>query len=330
MSIVRMPAEVESLLRLYEGRVPGASVSIVRRGEPIARRAYGYADLERGVRTESATNYRLASLTKQFIAAATLILVERGRLELETPIVRCLPALPDVARPVTIEQLLTHTSGIMDYEELIPPNRTAQLDDQEVFELLASAPGRYFAPGSAYRYSNSGYVLLGLALAATSGQTLAQLLEEQIFAPLGMRASLAHQEGRSSVSNRAFGYSLRGAAWQRTDQDLTSATLGDGGIYSSIEDLERWIAAIDARRFLKPESWRLMFTAATSTDQPGTSYGFGWRITGDKVWHSGETIGFRNVIARFPTHDLTVVLLSNRNDPPPYATACAIAAAFGA
>jgi CubicO group peptidase (beta-lactamase class C family) len=324
-SILRVPAEFDALMSRYEGRVPGAGVLIVHRGEPLLRRAYGYADLEGGVRASGATNYRLASLTKQFIAAATLLLIEEGGLDLGAPLGRWLPELADAARAITIKQLLTHTSGIVDYEDLIPRTRTAQLEDEDVLALLAPGNRGYFPPGTGYRYSNSGYVLLGLALARAGRRPLAELLEERLFAPLGMRATVLHQEGRSLVPERAFGYSQRGAAWERTDQNVTSATLGDGGIYSSIEDLERWIVAIDERRLLTPQSWHLMFTAATPTDQLGTSYGLGWRISGERVWHSGESIGFRNVIVRFPARDLAVVLLTNRNDPPPLATALAIA-----
>jgi CubicO group peptidase (beta-lactamase class C family) len=140
-----------------------------------------------------------------------------------------------------------------------------------------------------------------------------------------MHHTVAHREGVSVVAHRAFGYGARGEGWDRTDQDLTSATLGDGGVYSSIEDLEKWIAALDEGWLLRPESWKLAFAPATPTDREGTSYGFGWRISGDSVWHSGETVGFRNVMVRFPRRRLTVVVLTNRSDPEPWATALAIA-----
>ena len=118
------------------------------------------------------------------------------------------------------------------------------------------------------------------------------------------------------------------ARWTRTDQSSTSAVLGDGGIYSSIDDLAKWDAALYDDRLLSAESRRLAFTAATPTDDPDVAYGFGWRISGDSLWHSGETIGFRNVIVRYPAQRLTVVLLSNRNDPEPYRTALEIARHF--
>ena len=154
-------------------------------------------------------------------------------------------------------------------------------------------------------------------------------LRERIFLPLGMRDTLAYVRGGPEVPHRAFGYSEIGdhadRHWTRTDQSLTSAVLGDGGIYSSIDDLAKWDAALYDDRLLSDASRRMAFTAWTKTDNPAVEYGFGWRITGDSLWHSGETIGFRNVIVRYPKQRLTVILLSNRDDPEPYRTALAIA-----
>ncbi len=114
----------------------------------------------------------------------------------------------------------------------------------------------------------------------------------------------------------------------RADQSLTSAVLGDGGIYSSIDDLGRWDAALYDDRLLQVESLRRAFAPSTDTDDPRVQYGFGWRISGETLWHSGETCGFRNVIVRYPERRFTVILLTNRDDPPPYSLALAIAKVF--
>jgi CubicO group peptidase (beta-lactamase class C family) len=196
--------------------------------------------------------------------------------------------------------------------------------------LLESQDRTYFSPGSSYRYSNSGYALLALIVERASGKTFATFLRERIFQPLGMNDTVAFEEGISTVSNRAFGYTQEQGRWGRTDQSQTSAVLGDGGIYSSIDDLAKWDAALDDGRLLSAASRRLAFAPATPTDDPAVGYGFGWRITGDSLWHSGETMGFRNVIVRFPERRLTVVILTNRNDPEPYRTALAIAAIIDA
>jgi CubicO group peptidase (beta-lactamase class C family) len=321
-------SKVDGLMRAYQGAVPGASVLVLRDGEAVVRRAYGLAEVESGAAATPATNYRLASVTKQFTATAILLLVEDGRLHLDHPASKWLPGLPAAARGITVRQLLTHTSGLIDYEDVMPGGLDAQLRDADVLRLLASQDRTYFAPGTAYRYSNSGYALLALIVEAASDRGFAAFLRERIFMPLGMRDTVAYEEGVSVVPRRAFGYSHERGAWVRTDQSATSAVLGDGGIYSSIDDLAKWDAALYDERLLRADSLRLAFTPATATDDATVRYAFGWRITGETAWHSGETIGFRNVIVRYPQRRLTVVVLTNRNDPEPYPTALAIARLF--
>jgi CubicO group peptidase (beta-lactamase class C family) len=318
-------AQIDALMRPYQGAVPGASVLVLRDGLPIFRRAYGLADLEARIAAAPATNYRLASMTKQFTAAAILLLDEQGRLTLDDPVRKWLPSLPAAADGIKVRHLLTHTSGLIDYEDLIPEGTTAQLHDADVLRLLATEDRTYFAPGTQYRYSNSGYALLALIVGRASGSDFATFLRERIFRPLHMQSSVAFEDGISNVSNRAYGYSYEGSAWKRTDQSQTSAVLGDGGVYSSIDDLAKWDAALYDNRLLRAESLRSAFSPATKTDDPEVQYGFGWRITGESLWHSGETMGFRNVIVRFPSHRLTVVVLTNRDDPEPYFLALAIA-----
>jgi CubicO group peptidase (beta-lactamase class C family) len=320
--------QIDDLMRAYQGEVPGACVAVLHGGAAILRRTSGLADLEAGVAATAATNFRLASLTKQFTAAAILLLEQDGRLGVEDSVRQWLPGLPVAADGMTIRQLLTHTSGLIDYEDLIPEGTTSPLRDADVLHLLETEDRGYFSPGTQYRYSNSGYALLALIVGRASGEDFASYLRRRIFLPLGMRNTVAFEAGVSVVAHRAFGYSAAGRSWVRTDQSLTSATLGDGGIYSSVDDLAQWDAALYDGRLLQPESLRLAFQPATATDDPSVQYGFGWRITGETRWHSGETLGFRNVIVRWPAHRLTVIVLTNRNDPPPYGMALAIAEAF--
>jgi CubicO group peptidase (beta-lactamase class C family) len=320
-----MKPQVDALMRDYTGDVPGASVLVLRDGEPLVRASYGLADLEAHVPATATTNYRLASVSKQFTAASILLLAEDGRLELDDRVRKWLPSLPKAAERVSIRHLLTHTSGLIDYEDVIPETFKPQLHDADVLRLLESQDRTYFAPGSAYRYSNSGYALLALIVERASGKTFATFLRERIFQPLGMSNTVAFEEGISTVSTRAFGYTQDQGRWGRTDQSQTSAVLGDGGIYSSIDDLAKWDAALYDGRLLRPTSLQAAFKPATRTDDPEVEYGFGWRITGETLWHSGETTGFRNVIVRYPKKKLTVVVLTNRNDPEPYRLALKIA-----
>ena len=270
---------------------------------------------------------------------------------------------------VTLHHLLAHTGGLPDYEDLMAADFSGQVHDADVVCLLARglpcdageprvagpavaanavdtqaaggdagvqtpvvpAVAPHFAPGSAYRYSNTGYALLARVVEKASGLRYADVLQQRIFAPLGMDGAVAFEDGISQVAHRAYGYSATADGWQRTDQSSTSAVLGDGGIYASIDDLTAWAAALDGGRLLSPESRARMASAQTTTPtaEPDVdAYGYGWRLHGDLMWHSGETIGFRNVILHWPRQRLTVALLSNRNDPEPYATARAIAAQF--
>ncbi len=319
-------AGIDGLMQRYDGRVPGAAVLVLKDGQPVFRRGYGLAVVEDGTPVSPATNFRLASVSKQFTAAAILLLAEDGRLSIDDPLKKWLPGLPAVADAMTLRQLLSHTSGLLDYEDLMDPADTRQVHDIDVLHLLQKENRTYFAPGSSYRYSNSGYALLALVVGKASGSDFASFLRQRIFLPLDMTATFAHQDGVDEVPDRAYGYSQIDGHWQRTDQSTTSAVLGDGGIYSSIDDLAKWDAALYDERLLRRASLQQAFSAATATPEPDVPhYGFGWRINGDALWHSGESIGFRNVIVRYPKQKLTVVVLSNRNDPEPYALALQIA-----
>lgn len=319
-------AEVDALMQAYQGEVPGASVLVLRDGQPVLRRSYGLADLEARIPATAATNYRLASVSKQFTAASILLLAEDGKLTLDDPVKQWLPSLPAAADRITLRHLLSHTSGLIDYEDVMPAQVQEQLHDADVLRLLEGQDRTYFPPGSAYRYSNSAYALLALIVGKASGLDFASFLRERIFKPLDMDNTLALEAGKSSVANRAYGHSEVDGSWVRTDQSSTSAVLGDGGIYSSIDDLSKWDAALYDERLLKAASLQQAFSPATTTNEPDVPhYGFGWRINGDVLWHSGESIGFRNVIVRNPKQRLTVVVLSNRNEPEPYQTALKIA-----
>jgi CubicO group peptidase (beta-lactamase class C family) len=327
MSDAAAVARVDELMHRYAGTAPGASVLVLRNGQAVVQRSYGLADLEQRTPASPSTNYRLASVTKQFTAAAILLLNEAGKLKLDDPVRKWLPELPEAAQPVTIRHLLTHTGGLVDYEDSVPDD-APQVHDADVLRILSTQNRTYFKAGTSYRYSNSGYSLLSLIVEKASGQRFAAFLHDRIFEPLGMNATVAFEDGVSTVPVRAFGYSAAGDSWTRTDQSSTSAVLGDGGIYSSTNDLAKWDAALYDDRLLRRESRELAFTPSTHTDNPSVDYGFGWRITGETLWHSGETRGFRNVILRYPERKLTVIVLTNRNDPEPYSTALDIAKAF--
>jgi CubicO group peptidase (beta-lactamase class C family) len=317
---------LDQLFHDYTGAVPGASAILLQDGLPLVEAAFGLADLEHNTPATTATNYRLASVSKQFTAMAVLLLVADQRLALDDTLAHFFEHAPANWRYITVQQLLAHTAGLLDYEDLIPPDATVQLREHDVLDLVRPHAGGYHRPGAAFRYSNTGYCLLALIVAQVAEQSFATFLGERIFAPLEMTSTVAYEAGIADIARRAYGYSLRGQTWTRTDQSLTSTTLGDGGIYSSIADLARWDAALATGRLLpSPLLARMFAPHATTTD--GAAYGLGWYLREPHIaYHTGETMGFRTAIVRRLNRRLTAIVLTNRNQATPLALAEALLA----
>jgi CubicO group peptidase (beta-lactamase class C family) len=316
------PARVDELFRDYTGpAVPGGSVLIVQDGKVLYKKAYGMADLEAHTAATTATNYRLASFTKQFTAMCIMMLAERKKLSLDEPLPAFFPDFPAYGKQITVRHLLTHTSGMLDYEDLMPADTKVPIVDKGALELLKKQDKTNFPPGSEYRYSNSGFVVLALIVEVRSGMSFAQFLKKNIFDPLGMAKTVAFENGISTVSNRAYGYTKREKGYERTDQSMTSSTLGDGGIYTSVDDLFHWDQALYTTKLVKRESLERAWTPFTLTTGKRTEYGFGWFVKDYRglhtVQHDGSTIGFRTAILRVPERKFTVIALVNRNDGKP-------------
>jgi len=291
---------------------------VIENGEATLVRSYGLANLETCIACQPHTNFRLASLTKAFTAMAIMIMAERGALFLDDKLPRFFPGFPPYENEITIRHLLTHTSGLLDYEELIPPGTTAQLRDRDVLEILRRQDKTQFPPGARFSYSNGGYALLALIVEVVSSRTFAEFLRTKIFLPLGMNSTVAYEAGQPAVPHRALGYSRRGAAFEQTDQSLTSAVLGDGGIYSSVLDLFKWDQALYMEKLIPRPLLQQAFVAHSgSSDAPGSGYGFGWYVERrggeERVWHHGSTCGFTTSFHRFPARKWSVILLANRS-----------------
>lgn len=313
---------IEALLTDYRGNDrPGACVLARSGGAVVYQRCFGLAELETTRAATPATDFRLASVTKQFTATAILSLVEGGMLDTATTLGKIFPEFPPYGEAVTLHDLLTHTSGLIDYEDLMPEEDTTQIRDAGVLALMMEQDSTYFPPGSAFRYSNSAYAVLAMVVERVSGRPFAAYLKETIFDPLGMAGTVAHEEGLTTVPHRAYGYSRQeDGSWRRTDQSTTSAVLGDGGIYTSLADMNRWLTVIEGRdTLLAPATLARAFREATLAD--GAGYGYGWYLDEyrgrSRYRHSGSTIGFRNEVQRFPDDDVTVLFLSNRNEIAP-------------
>ncbi len=306
--------KVDLLFKEYTGiGIPGAAVKIIQDGRTILEKTYGMADLERKIPVTNKTNFRLASVTKQFTAMCIMILKERGKLDYSTTLKEVFPDFPDYGKDITIKDILQHTSGMIAYEDLIPDTVSVQALDKDVLQKMMEQDSTYFEPGTEYRYSNSGYAVLAMIIKKLSGKTFADFLKENIFMPLEMNNTVAFEKGLSTVSHRAFGYDVQPDSIGFSDQSAYSAVLGDGGIYSSLDDLTKWDQALYTDTLVSFENLKLAFTPAKET------YGFGWRIDEYKghrrLHHTGSTSGFRNLIQRFPEDKFTVIILSNRKDP---------------
>src|SRR5262249_13764901 len=244
-------SRIDALLGSVPLSSPGAAVMVIQRGHPVFQRGYGVTDLRSLHKIDEHTNFRLASVTKQFTAMAIMLLVHDGKLRYEHTLSDIFPEFPPYGKSITIRNMLHHTSGLVDYEELMtkqygatPDDQIPQIHDGEVLALLEKADSTKFPPGSRWEYSNSGYCLLAQVVQKVSGESFGQFLHERIFTPLKMSNTFAYEKGKNEVVNRAFGHTLASGVWKETDQSSTSATLGDGGVYTSLADLARWDAAL--------------------------------------------------------------------------------------
>jgi CubicO group peptidase (beta-lactamase class C family) len=308
---------------------PGSAVLARRNGQTVTQEFHGVRDLRTRTPIDAVTDFRLASFTKQFTAMSVMLLIHDGKLRYDTRLTDIFPDFPAYGRAITIRHLLTHTSGLPDYEDLMESGgwtATHQIQDAEALDLLKHQDHGKFAPGTSWSYSNSAYVVLGLVVAKVSGMPFRDFLAKRIVAPLGMGHTLLYVNGANTVPTRAYGHSKRNGEYVETDQSSSSATQGDGGIYSNVEDLAKWDDALRTNRLLSAKEMapalvpvKLADGSATyaAPDKP-VSYGYGWFLdalgTHQRMWHSGSTIGFRTAIERFPEDGVTVIVLSNRAD----------------
>jgi CubicO group peptidase (beta-lactamase class C family) len=335
---------------------PGLAVVVRKNGSTVFERGYGVRDLRSNAKIDARTNFRLASFTKQFTAMAIMLLVYDGKLRYDETLAEIFPDFPAYGKIITIRNLLNHTSGLPDYEDLMDAAEKVkgpiwspehQIQDDEVLALLKQEKSGKFAPGTGWSYSNSGYVVLGVIVAKVSGKTYGEFLRARIFAPLKMNHTSVFQKGKNEVVNRSFGHSKEGDALKETDQSATSGTLGDGGVYSNLEDLAKWDDALRNHTLLSERDFQPALTPVKLVDgsephwpkepsddnlHPGkpVSYGFGWFLDPyqgrQRMWHTGSTMGFRTVIERFTEGDgLSIIILCNRTDLDPEKLALQVA-----
>ncbi len=328
---------------LKSNNAPGVAVLVIRNGRTVFRRGYGVTDLRTLRPIDGKTDFRLASFTKQFTAMCIMLLVHDGKLHYDDHLTDIFAEFPAYGRSITIRNLLNHTSGLEDYEDLLtkqypntPPEQVPQILDAGVLKLMEQQTSAKFAAGSKWEYSNSGYAMLAMVVEKISSKPFGQFLHDRIFAPLKMKKTLAYEKGKNEVPNRAYGHTKDKDTWRETDQSPTSAVLGDGGIYTSLDDLAKWDRALREHTLINEKEMQPALAPVQPTGGPAkfddgrtVSYGFGWFLdpyNGHKrMAHDGSTIGLRTTIQRFPDDNLTIIVLANRADADPETMALKVA-----
>jgi CubicO group peptidase (beta-lactamase class C family) len=300
-------------------RLPGLALAIVQNGEVKAVRTYGKADLELDAPVTHDTVFEIGSVTKQFTAAAVMMLVEDGKLRLDDSIATHLPEVPEAWRAITIRHLLTHSSGLQEYlslEEVADQAHT--LGHREMTRLFTRRIKQEFLPGETWAYSNTGYLLVGDIIERVSEQSYWDFLRRRVFGPAGMHATRS-SEPQAIIRFRANGYGWTDGAYENRSA-LSEAAYSAGAIVSTIGDMARWAIALHVGGLLSNASRDQSWTPLTVTRGrvPPFSYGFGWVIDRERghraLFHSGGTPGFSSAIRHYPDDGVTVIVLANRGD----------------
>jgi D-alanyl-D-alanine carboxypeptidase len=317
----RAAAVLDSLARApVEARqVAGLVVAVVKGSDTLLVRAYGQADVENEVPMTVGHVFQIASVTKEFTAAAVLKLVENGKLRLDDDVTRYLPDAPTQGRKVTIRQLLSHTSGIADVAELpgFQGVKRRDLPPDSVVALVRNEPF-YFPPGEQMRYSNTGYLVLGELIETVSGRPYADFLAETLFRPTAMAHSRDCDQ-RAVIPRRVSGYDFTDAGFRRAEFISLRIPFAAGGLCSTALDLIAWNQALHQGRILGPAAYAEMTRAQPLAGGRRTRYGLGLglgTLAGHRAYHHGGDIqGFTSYLAYFPDDSLSVAVLMNTQGP---------------
>lgn len=315
---------------------PGAALLVVDRGEIICRKCYGLADLEADRPITTDTSFYLASISKQFTAIAIMLLVNDGRLSYQDRLSTFFPQLPAWGAEISIRNLLHHTAGLPNYLEFLNSSgRTPEwtgdvlsVTNEAVLEWITRLPTPDFPVGSRFTYSNTGYVLLAMIVATVSGQSFAAFLKANVFDPLRMRHTVVYDATRPTLYRLAHGYLNEHGLFKRWDNPLLMA--GDGGLFSTLDDLLLWDQALNAELLLPRAALLQSFTSGASNDGTSVGYGFGWitnvfpycsaaereqllalGVDFRHVAHGGSLGAYCNYIIRFLDAQRTIIVLSN-------------------
>ena len=314
-SIAQVEKRLDSILKSSIGtKEPGIALYVENNNRVIYNKGFGIASNNSSKTLRSDTNFRLASVSKQFTAMCILLLEQDKKLSIEDPINQYFPELPQhIGEKISIRHLITHSSGIIDYEEVMDTNILIPLLDNDVLNILSKQEKTYFNAGSGFRYSNSAYALLTLIVERVSGQSFPEFMKQRIFKPLKMNNSMVY-EANIEIPNRSFGFAKdENGKIYANDQSLTSAIKGDGGVYTSLNDYKKWTHALWNNSLLDLNS-ALKRVNTPIKEVTNSFYGPGWFYfdkSSPALFHSGSTCGFSTYSINIPSQKISIVYFSN-------------------
>jgi CubicO group peptidase (beta-lactamase class C family) len=307
-------AEIDTLMgMLYERGQFNGSILVAKQNKIVYRKAFGKANFQTGADFTPDTPSNIGSVTKQITAMSIMILADRKKLSYDDLVSKYIPEFSDSAHfsKVTLRHLLTHTSGMPDYGDLAIDD--SGLDQKELIVALLKKENTLAEPGLRYRYSNPGYVLLAIVVERVSGKRFADFLKQEIFTPVGMTSTFVYDSSGRKPALAALGYDQFG----ETDDGAPTAIPGDGGLYSTVDDLFKWDQSLYTDKLVRQPTLSEAFTPG-KVQEGTTIYGFGWNVVeegGNKyLWHQGSQAGFRAFIERGLTERVTVIMLTNKGN----------------
>ncbi len=322
-------AEAWIVRYMRDRQVPGLALGILEGGRILTLKGFGLANVEHDVPVTTQTVFESASLGKTFTAAGILLLMQDGRLDLNDPIHRYIKGAPAAWRGITIRHLLTHTSGIPDYEEDSTLNLRLDYSEEQLLQTFARGP-LLFAPGEEWLYSNSGYVLLGMILRSITGAHWSEFLQKRVFRPAGMETArvIGYPE---IIPHRAAGYRVvDGHLENREVVGPGWNTTADGSVLLSVLDLAKWDAVLRGNTLFSDSTKQIMWSPVLLNDASHATYGFGWFLDDERgrrlVEHDGGGWGFRTYMGRYQKDSLTVIVLANSTSLEPVMVGHRIAA----
>lgn len=314
-------SKIDDLMKEYypKDNDPGNVLEVYdNNNKSIYAKGQGIADLKTGRKIDVQTNFRMASVSKQVTAAAIYQLIKENKIDVNTAkLSDYFPNLKGEIRNATVPQLLNHSSGIVDYEEIIPKGLKEQLHDSDVLKLIEPLDRVYFSPGTKFRYSNTAYCLMALIVEKVSGQGFSEFVWDHFFKPLNMHNSLVYNP-EDEIKDRAYGYHLKDNEFVFADQSLTSATKGDGGVYTSASEYKLWNQAF-IKSMEEGSSFNDFFDKNIIAINKDCSYSMGKFVAADQFgnkvfFHTGESTGFNNLVMSIPLRDINISLFTNRDD----------------